>query len=39
LQSKPRLGDNPMAESALDVDLDAMLESILIREQDSEIEV
>ena len=35
---KPRLGDNPMAESALDVDLDAMLESILIREQDSEIE-
>ena len=34
---KPRLGDNPMAESALDVDLDAMLESILIREQDSEI--
>ena len=35
---KPRLGDNPMAESALDVDLDAMLESILIREQDSKIE-
>jgi hypothetical protein len=30
---KPRLGDNPMAESALDADLDAMLESILIREE------
>jgi hypothetical protein len=32
---KPRLGDNPMAESLLDADLDAMLESILIREEDS----
>ena len=33
---KPRLGDNPMAEAfALDLDLDAMLESILIREEDS----
>jgi hypothetical protein len=33
--SKPRLGDNPMAESTLDADLDAMLESILIREEES----
>lgn len=33
---KPKLGDNPMAEAfALDLDLDAMLESILIREEDS----
>jgi LysM repeat protein len=32
---KPKLGDNPMAESLLDADLDAMLESILIREEDS----
>jgi len=32
--SKPRLGDNPMAESTLDADLDAMLESILIRERE-----
>jgi hypothetical protein len=31
---KPRLGDNPMAESALDADLDAMLESILVREEE-----
>lgn len=30
---KPKLGDNPMAESVLDADLDAMLESILIREE------
>lgn len=29
---KPKLGDNPMAESALDAELDAMLESILVRE-------
>ena len=32
---KPKLGDNPMAESLLDMDLNAMLESILIREIDS----
>ena len=33
---KPKLGDNPMAEAfTLDLDLDAMLESILIREEDS----
>ena len=31
---KPRLGDNPMAESMFDADLDAMLESILVREDD-----
>jgi hypothetical protein len=36
---KPRLGDNPMAESALDVDLDAMLESILIRDDKDESEI
>ena len=30
--SKPRLGDNPMAESILDADLDAILESILLRD-------
>ena len=33
---KPKLGDNPMAESLLDADLDAMLESILIREDDND---
>jgi hypothetical protein len=34
--SKPRLGDNPMAESMLDQDLNEILESILIRDdQDS----
>ena len=32
---KPKLGDNPMAESILDADLDAMLESILVRENDN----
>jgi hypothetical protein len=31
---KPKLGDNPMAESVIDEELDAMLESILIREFD-----
>jgi hypothetical protein len=31
---KPKLGDNPMAESTFDADLDAMLESILIRERE-----
>ena len=30
----PKLGDNPMAESGLDADLDAMLESILVREEE-----
>ena len=30
---KPRLGDNPMAESVLDADLNSMLESILVREE------
>ena len=32
---KPKLGDNPMAESILDPDLDAMLESILLRDDDN----
>jgi hypothetical protein len=31
---KARLGDNPMAESILDADLEAMLESILVREEE-----
>jgi hypothetical protein len=29
---KPKLGDNPMAESIIDSDLEAMLESILLRD-------
>ena len=36
---KPRLGDNPMAESTLDADLDAMLESVLIRDDKDEAEI
>jgi hypothetical protein len=37
--SKPRLGDNPMAESVFDADLDAMLESILIRDDKNDPEI
>ncbi len=37
--SKPRLGDNPMAESILDSDLNAMLESILLRDDKDEAEL
>jgi hypothetical protein len=36
---KARLGDNPMAESVFDADLDAMLESILIRDDKDESEI
>jgi hypothetical protein len=36
---KPRLGDNPMAESILDADLDAMLESILLRDDKNDPEI
>jgi hypothetical protein len=36
---KPKLGDNPMAESTLDADLDAMLESILIRDNKDDPEI
>ena len=32
--SKPRLGDNPMAETTLDEDISALLDSVLIREFD-----
>ena len=33
----PKLGDNPMAESMLDADLEAMLESILVREEMTDV--
>jgi hypothetical protein len=36
---KPRLGDNPMAESALDYDLNEILESILIRDDQDRPEI
>jgi hypothetical protein len=32
---KPRLGDNPMAESTLDEELSALLDSVLVREEES----
>lgn len=34
---KPYRGDNPMAESMLDADLEAMLESILVREEMTDV--
>ena len=36
--NKPRLGDNPMAEDILNAELDAMLESILLRDDKDEPE-